>query len=174
MEQAAQIKLHIGCGDKKRSGFTNIDVRETSATDMVSEAWDLRAFDDGIVDEIYSRHMIEHLHPKNVRMALSEWYRVLKPRGVLHIICPDLEFHCKQYLGLIDSCFHNQREHALASIYGWRSGAFGGEEFDLHRWGYDLEDLSNLMGQSGFALTERVREGEDSEPWHLNAKYIRI
>jgi predicted SAM-dependent methyltransferase len=141
---------------------------------MVSAAWNLNSFGDETVDEIYTRHMIEHLHPNDAQLAMVEWHRILKPRGILHIICPDLEFHCKQYLGIIQSTFHDQRQHTLASIYGWRSDAFGGEEFDLHRWGYDLEEIANLMGRSGFAIIERVRSGEDSEPWHLNVRALKV
>jgi len=174
LNRSEHTKLHLGCGDRRRDGFINIDIRETPATDMVTEAWNLSGFQDETVDEIYTRHMIEHLHPKDAQLAMVEWRRVLKPRGLLHIVCPDLEFHCKQYLGIINSNFPDQREHTLASIYGWRSGAFGGEEFDLHRWGYDLEEISNLMGRLGFALIERVRKGEDSEPWHLNVKALKI
>jgi predicted SAM-dependent methyltransferase len=164
------MKLHIGCGDRKRDGYVNIDTRETAATDMVADAWNLAAFADGTVAEVYSRHMLEHLHPGDARRTVQEWHRVLAGDGVLHLIVPDLIFHCRQLLGEVQSGFKDQRQHAFASIYGWRSASFGGERFDVHLWGYDEPAITELLRGCGFARVERVRAGPDSEPWHLNVR----
>lgn len=169
-EAETGMKLHIGCGDRRRDGYVNIDVRETKATDMVAEAWDLSRFADGAVAEVYSRHMLEHLHPGDARRTVLEWHRVLGADGVAHLIVPDLIFHCRQLLGEVKSGFQDQRQHAFASFYGWRSAGFGGERFDVHLWGYDEQAITELLHGCGFGRVERVRTGPDSEPWHLNVK----
>lgn len=47
--------------------------------------------ESGSVDGIYCSHMIEHL-PKNVaNWFLSECYRLLRPKGVLRIVTPDVD-----------------------------------------------------------------------------------
>lgn len=45
----------------------------------------------GPFDAVYCSHALEHLYPHEVPEALSEFYRVLKPAGVLVILVPDLE-----------------------------------------------------------------------------------
>jgi len=51
------------------------------------DARDLRWFRDGVLDFVYSSHVLEDFeHPGEV---VREWLRVLKPGGTLVIYCPD-------------------------------------------------------------------------------------
>jgi predicted SAM-dependent methyltransferase len=168
------MKLHLGCGSRRREGYVNIDARETAATDVVAKAWELVGFADNSVDEIYSRHMLEHLYPEDAELALREWQRILVPGGRLHLIVPDLEFHCRQLLGRARSRFPDQRKHAFGSIFGWRADDFGGSKYDVHLWGYDYEELSSLVMRYGFADISRLREGTDTEAWHLNIQAFKL
>lgn len=65
-------------------------------------AWDLRDGDgmllqsisDSTVDCVYSSHCLEHL--KNIRIALVNWLRVLKPGGYLYFTVPDFKLYEKE------------------------------------------------------------------------------
>lgn len=169
------VRLHLGCGDVKMADHINIDVRATAATDLVRESWNLSSFPDGSVTSVYTRHMIEHLEPEDAARALAEWHRVLMPGGHAHIICPDLVFHAKQYLGLAHSSItSDQHFHAMAGFYGWKVVSRGGSRYDAHRWGYSYESLQSVLVAAGFSRTERVLIGKDSEPWHLNVKAFKM
>jgi predicted SAM-dependent methyltransferase len=120
------------------------------------------------VDEIYSRHMLEHLDPNDARRALRAWAHVLRPGGLLHLIMPDLEFHCRQFLGLTRSDFPDQHDHAMAGFFGWRCEDRGGDREDAHRWGYTFDSLARELAAASFIQIERVTAGPDSAPWHLN------
>jgi predicted SAM-dependent methyltransferase len=167
------MKLHLGCGSRRKEGYVNVDARETPATDLVAKAWELGSFTENSVDEVYSRHMLEHLYPEDAELALIEWRRILVPGGRLHLIVPDLEFHCRQLLGRARSRFPDQRKHAFGSIFGWRAEGFGGAKYDVHLWGYDFAELSDLVARCGFADINRLRNGEDSEAWHLNIEAFK-
>lgn len=155
--------LHIGCGNTKISEFVNIDHVPTKTTDLVTEAWDLGAFENNTVEYIYLRHAFEHLNRDQVSLALIEWRRVLVSGGIVHLVVPNIEFHARQLLGLVESLHHNQTSHAMAGFYGW-------DQADPHQWGYTETSLRRLLSDYGFnltntgipALTER-----DREPWHL-------
>ncbi len=163
------IKLNIGCADVGKDGYLNIDTRPTKVTHVVCDAWKIHMhFARSSVDEIYTRHMIEHLDPNDAREALESWHQVLKPNGLLHIICPDLMFHCQQFMGTATSTLPNQRAHAMAGFYGWRDESRGGSREDAHRWGYTGESLHALLASHGFVEIHRHLEGPDSELWHLN------
>ena len=160
------IKLHIGCADQKLNGFVNIDVRKTTATDLVTRAWELSSFKENSVDLIYSRHMFEHLDPNDGVITLKEWYRVLKPSGTVNIVVPDLEFHCRQLLERKHDA--GQLRHALAGFYGWRDESRGGSRHDDHKWGYIKETLEEIMINTGFKHIERKLTGADTSAPHLN------
>ena len=162
------IRLHIGCGPIRLDGFVNIDARETPATDLVADAWDLSRFADASVSFIYCRHMIEHLTLAQARQSLVEWRRVLKPGGMANIVCPDLIFAARQLLNMKRSTFPDQQAHAMAAFYGWSLDERGGHDYDSHRWGYTFESLTALCGAAGFTRIVRQLEGKDSAPWHLN------
>lgn len=163
-----KLKLNIGAGSVRRPGFLSVDVRPECNPDIVSVAWDLAVVEEGSVQEIYSRHMLEHLDPHDAVRTIQRWFTVLAPGGSLNIIVPDLAYHARQILGAVKSSFADQEHHALASIYGWRDETRGGNREDAHRWGYTEETLCRLLRKAGFVHIARVLSGTDSEGWHLN------
>jgi len=168
---ASEVRLNCGCGEVRRPGYIGVDARPSGAADYVLPAWDTSPWPPGSIDEVYSRHMLEHLDPGDARRTLEAWHDVLQPGGLLHIILPDLKFHARQLLGEVTSWSQHADEnfqHAICSIYGWRQPICGGDREDAHRWGYTYELLHALLTEVGFAAIERVTTGEDSEPWHLN------
>jgi hypothetical protein len=165
---ASGLRLHVGCADKRLPEFINIDVRATSATDIIAHCWSIPGLQNESVALIYSRHLVEHLDPNDARRTLHHWFDLLQPDGVLHIIVPDIEFHAKQLLGLATSTLDDQRAHALAGFWGWRDESRGGNRTDAHRWGYTFKSLCDELKSAGFSHVERITEGCDSEPWHLN------
>lgn len=162
------IKLHVGCASKRLDGYINIDCRETDATDHVCQAGNITIAQPGTVSEIYSRHMLEHLDPNDARNTLHHWNDLLASDGILHVVVPDIEFHARQLLGLAKSHFKDQQRHAFAGFWGWRDEQRGGDREDTHRWGYTEHSLVNELAQAGFREIERLTEGNDTEPWHLN------
>ncbi|QXG79409.1 class I SAM-dependent methyltransferase [Rhodospirillum rubrum] len=163
----SKVLLNIGCADVDKPGYINVDARKTKVTHLVSNAWDLDCFEENSVHEIYSRHMLEHLNPEYAKLALQKWFYILEPEGKLVVIVPDIEFHARQLLGVSRSSFGDQMEHAFAGFWGWREKERGGSDFDAHQWGYTVATLENEIGAVGFERIERVVEGVDSEPWHL-------
>ncbi len=130
------LKLHLGCGDRYKTGYLNLDSRPTKATDYVCNAVRL-PFSDQSVEIIETYHMIEHLSQNEFMKALKEWWRVLIPGGELVIECPDFDQTVKEYLG------GNQTR--LNNIFGLRR--FKG---DSHVWGYNFLRLKKILEKHGF------------------------
>lgn len=168
------MMLHVGCGDSRIEEFVNIDCRATKTTDLVADAWDLGAIASNSVEYIYSRHMLEHLSIHDAAKSLREWRRVLMPGGIVHVVVPNLIFHARQLLGLIERPgFPDQQAHALAGFYGWQNEANGGTKEDMHRWGYTPASLERLLVSCGLRPTtdgiDQLIE-LDPEPWHINVR----
>jgi SAM-dependent methyltransferase len=87
------ICVNLGCGDSKacpiEKGETwiNLDMSANNNADVVADLEDGLPFKNESVDVLYASHVMEHIH--KFPELMQECYRVLKPRGLLHIKVPD-------------------------------------------------------------------------------------
>jgi ubiquinone/menaquinone biosynthesis C-methylase UbiE len=77
------LKLDIGCGENKQSGFSGVDIRALKNVDYIMNICNLQ-FPDNSIDEVYSRRCVQHIQDDN--KALNEVYRVLKSNGKFTLI----------------------------------------------------------------------------------------
>lgn len=96
------LHLNVGAGTYVIDGFKSLDhysthyypSRETFLQERIE--YDLRndvlPFADNTVDNVYISHVIEHIETAHVKMFFAESHRVLKPGGVLRVVCPDARF----------------------------------------------------------------------------------
>lgn len=101
-------------------------------------------FVDRSIDRIQSWHALEHVNQQGGRDTIREFARVLTPAGILDLRVPDLE--------------HVQKVDDVASvlnlIYGDQS-QMPDAELNVHRWGYTLRTLVELLADFGFEA-ERI------------------
>jgi predicted SAM-dependent methyltransferase len=90
-EEKGPLKLHLGCGKRYLPGFVHIDAVPYDHVDYVHVVEQLPMFGDNSVDLIYSCHVLEHFRRAEVAGVLAEWFRVLRPGGVLRTAVPDFE-----------------------------------------------------------------------------------
>jgi predicted SAM-dependent methyltransferase len=136
------MKLNLGCCDLPLKGWVNID-NSTSPhikADLVANALDLSEhFQLESVDEIYAGHLIEHLMPDEVELAVIHWKSLLKPGGKLAIMTPDFHHLCEQYLtGAITI-------EEMTDLY-----VFSYSQESEHRSLWDQESLFKLFARHGF------------------------
>jgi len=135
------IKLHLGCGNQHFDGYENVDLRKTTATDLVCDIKQLPYPNDSI-EMIETYHAIEHLPRHDFPKALKEWYRILISGGRLVIEYPDLDEIVKKYL--------EGDEKQLDGIFGLQRF-----EGDCHLFGYNFERLRKTLEKCGFTKIER-------------------
>ncbi len=91
------MKLNLGARTVSLPGFKNVDLFDGPLIDIVDNASDLSTIPDGVVEEIYASHLIEHFSYEITDKVLARWYSVLKPGGKLLIECPDFDRLSKAY-----------------------------------------------------------------------------
>ena len=136
------MKLHLGCGNKYIPGFFHVDVLPMSHVDHVGSAERLDFVADNSVDLIYACHILEHYGRHEIQSVLSEWYRVLRPEGILRLAVPDFAAVCHMY----DS-------EGLRDGYSGLVGLVcGGQRncVDFHKAIFDEPLLSGLLKSAGF------------------------
>jgi predicted SAM-dependent methyltransferase len=83
-------KLQLGAAGNLLPGWINTDYERGTAPTYFMDAAATFPIGDGLVDYVFSEHMIEHIsYPAGNRM-LAECFRVMKPGGAIRLATPDL------------------------------------------------------------------------------------
>lgn len=81
------MKLDLGCGNKKKDGFTGVDIVPLPQVDVVLDMekfpW---PFEDNSIDEIYCSHYIEHT--SDLVRFMEEVWRITKPGAKVTVMAP--------------------------------------------------------------------------------------
>ena len=80
------IRLDLGCGDKKKRGFIGIDNIKMEGVDIIHDLNKGIPYKNNSVDEIFMRSILEHLD--DPLFILEEIYRALKKGGKATILVP--------------------------------------------------------------------------------------
>ncbi|MFC1631552.1 methyltransferase domain-containing protein [Candidatus Omnitrophota bacterium] len=148
------VKLHIGCGDKKRPGYLNIDIVPTEATDVVIDvAQGLSAIPDNIASEIRLESVFEHFYRYDQEQILREFRRILKKDGKLVILwLPDFDAIIQAYQqkqpGVVGEIFD------LFNIYRYTHGdpVPRNSPQQLHKDIFTRETIKPLLENQGFYI----------------------
>jgi predicted SAM-dependent methyltransferase len=134
------IKLHLGCGTKHIEGFTNIDIRYLPGVDEVNNIRFLRNYKNDSVDLIYACHVLEHFSRWEYKNALTRWYEILKPGGVLRLAVPNFTAIASRYI----------QTGNLQEVMGL---LYGGQDYDenYHFVTFDMNSMRNDLTNIGFS-----------------------
>jgi hypothetical protein len=136
LKRETDLRLHLGCGQKRLAGFINIDRHRSHATDYVGDIASLPCSPRS-VERIETYHVIEHIPVTAVDGVLSGWLDMLRPGGVLVIECPDFEADLRD--------LQEGNADRMYSIFGRQR--FPG---DAHHWGYTASSLGERLARLGY------------------------
>jgi len=97
-------------------------------------------FRDDTVDLLYASHCLEHISYLHTREVLVEWYRVLKPGGVLRISVPDLDRLIEIYTA--SGC---DIRPVIGLLYGGHD-----HPYNIHMSIFNRASLEGLLNDVGF------------------------
>lgn len=114
------------------------------------------------VDHILCSHFLEHLFLNEGQFLISEFYRILKPGGTIHIILPDLEKIIQAYMKRKDPY---AADEFMATILAYGKGGLSirakildvtGNYGFHHLWMYDKKSIKKKLEDSGFTIFEHL------------------
>lgn len=170
------MKLNLGCGNQTPQEWINVDYSLgaqlfkiplstwiNKKIKLFNITWndniiihDLRKkfpWSDNSVDIVYSSHTLEHLSKDEGNYFLQECYRVLKNRGTIRIIVPDLKVIIKQYteekLAAEDLIDRLEVGYSKPHDRPWKQVLAPLINFP-HKCMYDTESLIKIMSEIGF------------------------
>jgi SAM-dependent methyltransferase len=144
------LQLHLGCGKRYIPGFLHIDLDDFPHISHRTRIDRLPMFFDETVDLIYCCHALEYFDRIEAAGALAEWYRVLKPGGILRLAVPDFAALVSAYKET------GNLNEILGPLYGRmivRSAQ--GNQVIYHRTAYDFESLEAICLNAGFRSVHR-------------------
>src|SRR3989304_60901 len=106
------IKLHLGCG-KRDFGKEWIHIDGGDFSHLHSHDIVNLPFENSSADLIYASHILEYFDREEVNTVLSNWYKVLKPNGILRLAVPD--FYNMAFLYMYEG---EKLESLLGPLYG--------------------------------------------------------
>jgi predicted SAM-dependent methyltransferase len=135
-----KVCLNLGCGYVTHPTFINVDALVARHIHYIRPVDDLRPFKTNSVDLVYVSHCLEHIGHQRVDEVLAEWWRVLKPGGVLRLGVPDFE----QLLAAFEAGGRN-----IETIQFF---LMGGQDYPLnvHRTSFTKASLTNRLRAVGF------------------------
>jgi predicted SAM-dependent methyltransferase len=140
------IKLNLGIGNRKiGEGFTGVDINKGKYTDVVCDITKLEdKFSKESIDEIYSRHVIEHFPQKEIPTILKSWVSLLKPNGKITLNFPDLDRYVDFYVKHRDQI---PVEEFARWIYGNQK-----DGYDLHKAGFNGKYIADILIKLGITI----------------------
>lgn len=135
------IKLHLGCGARYIPGFVHVDAQPAPHVDIVGPVERL-PMDDASVSLIYASHVLEHFGRYAYKAVLQEWFRVLKPGGILRLAVPDFSACAAIY-------YENGLADGLSGLVGLIIGGQRNEQ-DFHKMIFDEDFLRRDLIAIGF------------------------
>jgi predicted SAM-dependent methyltransferase len=138
------VKLHLGCGKRHIPGFVHIDAVDHPHIDHVCQIDRLPFIADGSVDLIYACHVLEHFKRREVDSVLGEWFRVLKPGGILRLAVPDF--------GAIATVYarHGDLDQVIGLLFGRQDYLY-----NIHYHVWDERTLNRALLRTGFSEVRR-------------------
>ncbi|MCK4248298.1 MAG: hypothetical protein KAX15_00805 [Candidatus Omnitrophica bacterium] len=154
------VKLHLGCGDKKIQGYVNIDIVPTEGTDLVMDiAQGLDLIPSGIAAEIRLENVFEHLYRYQQNDTLEQFKRILKKDGCLIIKwLPDFDNIIQAYLkkekGVVGETFD------LFNVYRLTHGdpLPRNSPQQIHKDIFTKDTIKTLLENNGFMIEEMKNE----------------
>lgn len=176
-----KIYVNFGCGNRYDKQWTNLDF--SSNNEYVQEC-DLRKrlpFEDNSVEVIYSSHMLEHFPKNEAPSFVQECYRILKPKGLIRMVVPDLEQLIKNYSKFLaqarrgDVDAQEKYEWTLIELFDqmvrnfsggemleyWKQNPMPQEDFVVDRCGMEVKAVLNNVRKARMSTTKRELTPQD-------------
>lgn len=127
---------------------------------------------DNSCDAVYCSHILEHLSLADLRLALKNTYRILKPGGVFRCVVPDLEYYARQYLAALEQGDAGASlrfvgndtllgiETRPRGLKGFVNSFFGNSH---HLWMWDYPSLSIEIAQANFKQVRRCEYNDNPD-----------
>lgn len=165
------IRLNVGCGGRRLTGYTGVDVVKRPAADIVAPAHAI-PLSDGCAEEVLAIHVVEHVYVWEVPALLKEWHRLLAPGGRLVLEMPDLMKACRNVL---DGVMKGGKDPDQLTLWALHGDPRAKDPLMNHKWSHTFKSLAPTVKEAGFVdVVEKPTQfhpaGRDHRDFRLEAR----
>ena len=164
--------LNAGCGPNVHDDFINIDWSWRPGIDI---CWDLTRgipLQDATLAGVFSEHCLEHMSLDDSRKVVSEFRRILKPRGTVRVSVPDGGHYLNVYAQRELNSKNEQREpkfpyedsDRLSELYSPMVSVNRIARDSGHLYLFDFSLLKLVFEAAGFVEVTRTKYMQGREP----------
>jgi SAM-dependent methyltransferase len=156
MRPMAELKIDLGCGDKRREGYLGLDYVPGDQVDYVLDLTKERyPFEDRSVDAVYSAHFLEHIEEPN--HVFEEIGRVCKDGALIEFWTP-YAFTNEAFVYGHEHCFTEEDWNHFCILYRDTFLGMLGGRWLLRKIVYAIprETVAEIEG-AGFSLDFAVK-----------------
>lgn len=113
------VLVNLGCGDYYHDDWINIDLVKMGPSVIQHDLSQGIPLESGVVDAVYTSHVLEHIPYQAVPFFLRESFRVLRTGGVIRTVVPNLEQIARLYLETLEAALHPESGPVQAADYEW-------------------------------------------------------
>lgn len=146
---ASAVRINVGCGRTKQTGYINVDVNPVANPDLVANGISI-PLPDECANEVMAIHVFEHFYRWEADDVLIEWRRLLKPSGLLVLELPNLEKCCRNICKGETKGGADPNQLGLWGLYGDPRTR---DPRMVHKWAWTPTTLGALLEENGFRIT---------------------
>lgn len=147
-----KVKVHFGCGYHKLHEWVNVDIDTSCHPDLVADLREGLPFKSNSIDDIHSEDFVDQLELEKAYRFFMECHRILKEKGVMRVLTPDLHQFARRYVEgdvILFKLWDEQiglplKTRRLCEIFNLAMRLGG------HTFLYDEETLTHLLRECGF------------------------
>lgn len=129
--------------------FLNVDIVPLPKVDLVFDIRKRFPIPEGVIADIFSSATLEHFRKHHNEHILREFFRVLKPGGVLRVSTPDIEAIAQ---GILEGESLDTTNQHLFGKYKSKDT----DDFDVHRWMYPPRLMIAKLQEIGFVDVRKI------------------
>lgn len=180
------MKLNLGCASQVPDGWVNVDYalgarfmkipffralnRKVKLFNLdwnekiyLHDLTEKFSWFDSSIDIVYTSHTLEHFSKEDGRRFLAECHRVLRKKGIIRIVVPDLRHDVTEYIeGRI---YADAFIEKLGVLYGNSNNALTKRLSPFfqfpHKCMYDKPRLIEILNEIGFEASTRAAFDSD-------------
>lgn len=164
------MRYHLGCGEQRLDGYTNVDLQPTAATDLVMDLTEPSLPVSEPVEAVFSNAFFEHLRRDQRAPHLRAVRKTMADDGfICYLGLPDFRRVAELYLaggpGIVGPHFdlfnvyrYTHGDPEMSSGEGWVA--------QLHKSLFDVPEIGRLLRDAGWAsycVFRYVFPGEPAE-----------